>query len=155
MAYNENWERWCKISIAKHFDAGRGDTQCFVEGFTRDTQELADYIEVRVDGPYTTETSKDKFRLYFEVNILVVVKKGQDAYRINRLTGRINGIFLDCIEVRRYGNGPEDDLTVLGCLKLLIPFGNERLQTSHFGQIRPDTEIVEATVEGHYELRID
>lgn len=156
IAYDDNWERWCKASILKHFDAGKGDTSVFVEGFTLDTNELSDYLEVRVDGPYTREQVKEQWRLYFEVNILVVVKinPSADAYRINRLTGRATGLFIDGICVYKYGNGPDDDGSLIGHLSL-VPRANERIQVSHFGKIRPDTEILQASVEGHYHIYFD
>lgn len=156
MTFDENWERWCKISVVKHFDNGKGDTSLFVEGFRRATEELADYIEVRVDGPYNRENVKNQWRLYFEVNILVVVKTNpdQDPYRINRLTGRVTGLFTDDICVRKWGNTEPDDLTLIGHLSL-VPRANERIQVSHFGKIRPDTDIVQASVEGHYHIFFD
>jgi hypothetical protein len=155
--YNENWERWVNVSVNKHFAENKGDTECFIEGFTRNTQQLEDYIEIRIDGPDVRETSRGKWKLYFEINILVVVKTThKDVYRIKRLTGRLVPLFLDCIEVRRWGNGPEDDQTLLGCLKLIVPEQpKEKVQVAYFGKIRPDTDILQSTVEGHYVLYID
>jgi len=155
MNFDTNWERWCKISIIKHFDDGKGDTKCFVEGFTRATQNDDDFFEVRIDGPELTQPTKGKWKLTFVVDILVVVKTGQDRYRINRLTGRITELFLDCIEVRRWGDGSEDDQTVLGCLKLVPHSGNEPVRVTHFGKVKPDTEILQASVEGTFEIKID
>jgi hypothetical protein len=156
-SFNPNWERWCKISINKHFDEGKGDTECFIEGFARDTDRLQDYFEIRFDGPNIRETTKDKWHLVFEVNVLVVAKiDPSDVYRINRLTGRVQQLFNECIIVRRWGEGPQDDQTVLGYLNLRQPkFANEKVQVSHFGQINPTTDILQASVEGHYEIRID
>jgi hypothetical protein len=30
--------------------------------------------------------------------------------------------------------------------------GKERIQVSHFGKIEPNTPLLQATVEGHYEM---
>jgi hypothetical protein len=156
IAYNVDWERWCKSSILQHFDNGKGDTEIYVEGFPRATDTLADYLELRVDGPYTRENANDQWRLYFEVNLLVVVKINPeaDAFRINRLTGRVSGLFTTIIEVKKYGNGVGDDGSLIGCLSL-VPRNGERIQTSHFGKIRPDTDILQASVEGHYHIYFD
>jgi len=152
--FDENWDRWCKISFLKHFEDGKGDTSVYAEGFTRDTDHTMDYLELRVDGPDTQELSKGKWRLYFEVNVLCVAKMTEDAYRINRLTGRVSKLFTDCIHVRKHGIDAVDDETVIGCLRL-VPLLRERVRTTHFGRIRPDTEIIQASVEGHYEIFFD
>lgn len=156
--FNPNWERWCIVSLNKHFESGKGvDTKCYIEGMVRDTAREPDYFEIRVDGPNGRETSKDKWHFVYEVNILLVVKLDpKDLYRINRLSGRIQSLFHDNIMVRRWGDRPEDDQTVLGYLTLRQPkFSGERVQVSKFGRINPSTEILQTTVEGHYEIRID
>jgi hypothetical protein len=145
--FNSNWERWCKVSIVKHFDNGKGDSNCFVEGFTRDTDSLKDYFEVRFDGPDWRETSKNKWHGVIEVNVLVVAKVDlEDTYRINRLSGRVSDLFHDCLIVRRWGEGPQDDQTLLGHLNLRQPkFRGEKVKVSHFGRINPSTEILQAS----------
>lgn len=154
--YNQNWERWCKIAFIKHFDDGKGDTYFFAEGFPRATEDKSDYVELRLDGPYSREDAHKQWRLYYELNLLVVVRpdaKG-DAYRINRLTGRFSELFTDNILVHKEGDTVDDDGTLLGYLRL-VPRLQERIQVSHFGQIRPDTHILQATVEGHYAIYLD
>lgn len=156
--FNENWERWCRISIIKHFVAGVTVdelTKYFIEGFERATDSEPHYVEIRIDGPYIKEHLKNQWRLYFEVNILCVAQEDyEDAYMINRLTGRVGSLFNDNIHVRRYGTGPEDDLGEVGCL-MLVPRAAEKVQTSYFGKIRPDTRIIQASVEGHYQIFLD
>ena len=155
--YNVNWDRWCRTSIIKHFDAGKGDTVLFVEGFARpsDLDTQPDHLELRIDGPYTRENANDQWRVYFEVNVLIFVnERPEAAYRPHELTARVTGLFTQNILVRRYGTGPDDDQGLLGCLTL-VPRLNERIQTSYFGKIRPDTGIIQATVEGHYHIFLD
>lgn len=163
MDFNQNWERWCKISIIKHFEKGISPEQgnaegsyFFVEGFARDTEGRSDWVEFRLDGPYIKQPVRNQFRLYFELNLLVVVQEGnEDAFRINKLTGLVSSLFLDCVEVKRYGVGPEDDDTLLGCLCLVPRPSNERIQVSHFGKINPSVGIYQASVEGHYQILLD
>lgn len=153
--FNQNWGLWCKKSLNKHFDEGKGDTHLFVEGFPRDTDSLMDYLELRIDGPYIRENANDHWRLYFEVNVLVVVKENhEDAYRIDRLAGRVADLFKPSIEVFKYGDLPDDEGTFFGFLTLM-PRQQERVQTSYFGKIRPDTDIYQMSVEGHYNIYLD
>lgn len=153
--FNTNWERWCRVSIEKHFRLGvELFTNVFIEGFERDTESLADYIEIRIDGPYIRENLKDQWRLYFEVNILCVAQENNDdSYRLNRITGQVCSLF-ENILVRRYGQSEEDDEQEIGCL-ILTPRGNERIQTSYFGKINPANRILQASVEGHYHIHFD
>jgi hypothetical protein len=160
-SYNQNYERWCKIALIEHFKSGvgeepeQGGTHFFVEGFERDTNGLADYVEFRLDGPYIRESTKNSFRLYFELNILVVVQEeNENAYRINELTGLVSSLFLDCVNVERKGIGEEDDGSLLGCL-CLVKGRNEKVQVSHFGRINPSIGMVQASVEGHYQILVD
>ncbi len=156
--YNENWERWIKQSIAKHFANGvtvDAFTKYFIEGFERATEDEPHYIEIRIDGPYVRENAKDQWRLYTEVNVLCVAQEqNEDAWILNRITGRVSRLFTNNIIVRRYGTGPEDDQGEIGFLTL-VPKAADRIQVSHFGKIRPDTRIVQASVEGHYHIYFD
>lgn len=153
--YNEHWERWCRISIEKHFQRGvELFTNFFIEGFERDTEALQDYIEIRVDGPYIRENANDQWRLYFEVNILCVAQENnEDVYRLNRLTGRVGSLF-ENILVYKYGQSVEDDERQIGCLRI-TPRAGEKIQTSFFGKINPATRILQASVEGHYNIFFD
>lgn len=156
--FNANWERWCKIALVEHFKAGiTSPTKFYVEGFARDTEGESEYVEFRLDGPYVRESAHGQWRLYFELNLLVVVQESnEDAYRINRITGIVSNLFNDCVDV--YKKGPDsagvDDTLLLGCL-CLVPGRNERIQVSHFGKINPAVGIFQASVEGHYQLKVD
>lgn len=153
--FNENWALWCKKSIIKHFDDNKGDTTLFVEGFKRDTDNLMDYLELRIDGPNIHENANDQWRLLFEVNVLVVMKENhEDAYRIDRLSGRVSELFVPSIDVFKYGDQPDDEGTFFGCL-ILVPRLQERIQVTNFGKIRPDTSILQTSVEGHYNIYLD
>lgn len=153
--FNENWERWCRISIEKYFKTGVEPlTEVYIEGFERDTESLQHFIEIRVDGPYIRENLKDQWRLYFEVNILCSAQQNdEDAFILHRITGRVGSLF-ENILVRRYGQSEEDDEQEIGCLTL-VPRGNEKIQTSYFGKINPATRIEQASVEGHYQIFFD
>lgn len=154
MAVNKNWPRWIFASVSKHFDAEKNGLKLFIEGQHRDTREDKDFLEFRLDGPYITEVSHNYFRLYIEVNVLVQSTKDQTSYhRIHENVGIAAAAFWNGIKVFKYGDGVGDDDSYLGCLRLVTDArGKERIQISHFGQIEPKTRLLQATVEGHYEM---
>jgi len=152
MSINANWEKWCVASIGQTFEDGCGSTiPLFIEGQVRATKDEAEFVELRVDGPWTTEINKNYFRLFFEVSILVQATiDPTDQYNIRKLTGQISSMFND-INVYKYGDGG----AYLGCLKLIQDSRKkERVQTNHFGQINPSVPLQQATVEGHYEIHL-
>jgi len=153
MSMDENMSRWIMASVAKHFDARHSTIPMYIEGQPRVIKnDAVEHFELRQDGPDCTEVSKDYWRCYIEINILVMMAKSKtDAYRIRRLTGIIQKAFTKCIEVYRYGDGILDDKSYIGTLKLLQGQG-EKLQTAHFGQIGSSTNQEQAIVEGHYEM---
>lgn len=155
ITHDPNWNRWCAISIAKTFQSLDAILPVFVEGFERDTEKLPEFLELRIDGPYISEHARQQWRLYFEVNVLIVVQEeNSNAWRLTELTGHVTNKFTDAIQVLRYGTGPDDDQGILGCLDLVkLPDG--KIKTSNFGKIRPDARIEQATVEGHYQIFLD
>jgi hypothetical protein len=155
MAILENVPRWLFASVANHFDENRQGLSMFVEGQHRATRTLKDFIELRFDGPYLTELSKGYWKVYVEINVLVQsAMDDENFHRIHTNVGKVAVAFSD-IGVYKYGTGPDDDQSLLGCLKLVADArGKERIQISHFGKIAPHTEVLQATVEGHYEMRL-
>jgi hypothetical protein len=149
MSINSNWPRWLFASITTHFDDALGSNlPVYVEG-THRTVDLAveDFCEVRIDGPNITELSKDYYKLYVEINILVTSHKNdEDFHRIHTNVGLIVAAFSD-ISLYKYG----DDDTALGCANLVTDHkGKQTIAVHHFGQIDPDKQLLQSTVEGHY-----
>jgi hypothetical protein len=154
MEYNPLWGVYVIKSLAKFLDENRGSVPLFVEGFERDTADLPEYIELRVDGPSTRETTKNCWKLYFEVNVLIVVQQNNNnAYRTRELMGFVSTFFVDSIAVHEWEDG-EDDPAKIGCLQR-VHRGKDTVEQSYFGKIRPDTRIEQGTVEVHYDLYID
>lgn len=125
----------------------------YVEGQDRATSELAEYIELRVDGPYIKEQSKNLYRVDLECNVLCCAKRDEvDNHKIHRITGKVASIFTSNIPVFKFGNGPDDNSsTLVGCL-VRRDDKKEGIITSHFGQIDPDVNLMQATVEAHYRM---
>jgi len=153
---NSNWDRWIFASVSQHFEDRRGTVPMYIEGMHRDTNELEEFIELRIDGPWFTEISKNCWYIYVEINVLCqAVKNNQDFHRMRKLAGLVSNIFERCIRVYRYGNNPQDDQSVVGSLQRIDDHrGKERIQISHFGQIEPKMKLEQSTVETHYSMKL-
>lgn len=156
MSANKNWARWSFASVSKHFDNNRQGLKLFIEGTHRDTRTDKDYLEFRMDGPTLREVSKGCWKLRIEVNILVTTTfDEEDFHRIHRNAGIVQEAFVT-IPVFRFGNGVDDDNSFLGCYKLLQSKANaDLLELNHFGRIDQSVPLMQATVEGHYEMELD
>lgn len=151
-----NMPRWIFASISKHFFDRRNGVDFYIEGQHRDAKINKELIELRIDGPYVTEMSKDVYKYYTEVSVLIqTLKNDKDYHRIHTLTGMIAAAMTD-INVYKFGKGLQDDATqFVGCLQLVqdVP-SRERVQINNFGQIETSTPLMQASVEAHYKLII-
>lgn len=151
--HNPNWPRWVHASLSKHFETiiTAGNLPIFFEGDDRRTRTLRDYCEYRNDGPRIRELSNNYYRLFAPVNILVVSGMNDvDVHRIQRSIGLVTSAFTKTINVFRFGDGVDDDGSLLGCMVLIQDRRND-LKINHFGQIDETTRLQQASVEGHYE----
>lgn len=155
---NEHWARWIFASVCKHFDSKRGTLPMFVEGQQRATRGVQDFIELRLDGPDFNESSKNYWKAYIEINILIQSSMTDgDFHKIHRTTGLVSAAFVSSIPVYKYGSAPLIDTGAhIGCLDIVDnKFDKERIKVRHFGQVNPDTQLMQASVEGHYEMSLD
>ncbi len=151
MPANPNWDRWILASISKHFDDRREGVTLFIEGQIRDRPAPPELLELRVDGPHLTEQTKGCWRAYVEVNILLqITMDGKNYHRVNAVSGLVASAFTD-IPIFRYGDSVDDDKTQLGCLQLI----SDGIRSNKFGQVDATVPLVQASVEGHYELYLD
>lgn len=153
---NENWPRWIFASVSKHFSTNTGDLEIFYEGHKRSAEYTeSDLIEFRMDGPYFLLLSKGLWSAKIEINILVQAAiDDSDFHKIHRYVGIVAKAYTPIV-VYKYGNSVDDDDTQLGCLDLIQNARNrELLVISHFGQIDPAKQLLQATVEGHYKVEL-
>lgn len=162
MTDKEHWPRWLFASFTTHFyeklkASVDPDVMIYIEGNWRDTSKAPKVIEIRMDGPYVTEISKDYYRLYTEISILVQATLDQnDAHILQKLLGKSFDAFTASIKIFKFGSGPEDDQSLLGCATLINDIDRrERVQVNNFGLIDKSVNIAQGTVEGHYELFLD
>jgi hypothetical protein len=109
-----------------------------------------------MDGPQFTEVSKDYWRIYGEVNILVTSAMDNENYhRIHESVGIVAAAFTQ-IHLFKYGaNNPPDDQSHWGCWNLLQDSRKrQRVDIFHFGKVDVKSEVIQASVEGHYETFI-
>ena len=149
----KSWPRWCFASVSEHFSKNTGSLPLYIEGQQRDTRGEKDFIELRMDGPQFTELSKGYWRIYGEVNILVSSVMDETNYhRIHENVGIVAAAFTDIV-IFKYGIYTGDDQTVFGCWKLIQDMAKrQRIDIFHFGQVDVKSEMVQASVEGHYEM---
>jgi hypothetical protein len=149
---NQSWPRWVFASVSSHFNQHRQGLPMFIEGQHRNTRNMKDFIELRMDGPQFTEVNRGEWRIYFEVNILIQSTMDNENYhRIHTNVGIVAAAFTDIV-MFKYGNQPGDDNSVWECAKILQDVGKrQHIDIFHFGQIDTQTKLVQSTVEGHYE----
>lgn len=154
MSVNPNWERWIFASISKHFDDRRQGVMLLIEGQKQNTPSPQDIFELRVDGPDFTEQSRDEWYISIEVGVLVsATNDNKDYHRIHKLCGIITQAFTD-IPVYRFGDGPDDDGSLLGCLVLQQDGSRNAIQVTPFGKRDVATPIMQSSVEGKFAMTL-
>lgn len=161
MAYDPNWPRWIQASVAKHFKdvATTNSYQSLVEEIEERTtafQESPQRLEIRLNGPFCKEVSKDYWRFEVDVNILIFSHKDgalDNAYKGTTMAGKMAEAASNLISVYKYGAGVDDDQSLIGCLNLRR--GNdESIKVHHFGEIDPVNRIVQLAVDVRLEMFI-
>jgi len=149
-----DWIRWCYASINKHFDNLKGGYELYIEGDVRTLQDEAEFAELRIDGPFITIPQKSLYLFYIEVNILCQTHLDpRQHYAAQQMVGLFARSFKNLINVYKYGDGPLDDESLLGCFHLSRDL-KDTLDISYFGIIKNDTKILQTTIEGHYQLEL-
>lgn len=156
---NPHWPRWIFASTADYFKqtAAEIELPILIEGIDeREAEKMRanDHVEFRINGPAVTELSCGYFRLDVDVNLLLTSMMGgqtRNAYDIVRHAG----VFLQPaggpIPVLKYGEGPDDDQSLLGCLTLRSG-KRDAVRVIHFGQISRDDRIRQSAVDARYHL---
>lgn len=150
---NPNWIRWVTASCRVHFEANKGGYHLHFDGMDEDDLEnQSTHAEYRIDGPSVTEFQGRQYRLDVAINILVQSKQDNvDLDKLKRIAGQFQSAFVSTINVYKFGDGPDDDRTVLlGCLVL-----NDRVRWNNFGVVDETLKLEQGTIEGRYRLYLD
>jgi len=164
MAANPNWPRWIFSSLAVHFKgvADGLNLPIITEGIDeREPEKMdVDRCELRINGPYIREVSKNYWRIWINVNILLtdyMEGQGENTYKLMDWGGAfLEGMNLP-IPIYKYGPdvGGIDDQTLLGCLTMLRGNRIESIRLIHFGQIGSEERIRQAAVDGRFEMYLN
>jgi hypothetical protein len=140
MGVNPNWARWIFASVATLFKQVAKDAgiPALVEGLDERTtpfMQAANRVEIRLSGPYTRELSIDYYEVGVDVNLLFTSRyeTNGNQYEINRLVGIFHEAMDGPIPIKRLGDQPGDDGSLVTCL-LTRAGRNDAVRVFHFGQ---------------------
>ena len=146
--------RWIVASVNKwfHEKITPFGLHVFIEGTERKTRNETDFVEVRIDGPRIKEVSNNCFDIQGEINCLIQSVMREDTiYDAHTDVGYVTEAFTNSIPIYRYGDGTDDDGSLLGCFKLKTDKSND-LDVSLLGRVGTDAPLNRAVVEGHYRM---
>jgi hypothetical protein len=156
----KNLPRWIAASANKHFAdiAAANNIPYFVEGI--DEREGSDmrqsHSEMRVTGPFIKEVSKDYYLADVVINIMLtelLEMTATNAYLIHTWAGVFSAEMLEPIPVYKYGDGPDDDDSLIGCLR--VKDGRyDAIKVFHFGQINGTDRLRQSEVDGLFDIEI-
>lgn len=150
-AINANWARWILASASDHFETGRDSIPFYMEGADFSSENDDQWVEFRLDGPDIKQISYNYWRFDIEINLLVSsVMDHEDFHKQVKLVGQFANL-VNVIQIYKYGNQVGDDDSFIGCLELRKDL-DEVVVISNFGKIRPDTRLIQSTIEGHYQM---
>lgn len=153
---NKNWPKWFQASIRKACEtiATANSIALHVEGEDRETDDLSEYVELRVHGPDVLEIARNQYRIDVTVNLLVTVKRSlKNMWRRHEIAGIfMSGLDPD-ISIYKLGNGPDDDKTKLTCLMLRDSLGESMgLKYRDLGRLQTAADLIQAVVNGTYRI---
>jgi hypothetical protein len=155
-----NWNRWILQSIIDHYKTNVVDPNTItflVDGIDlRDNTFMTapERVELRINGPDTKELSKSCWRLWVNINIFFTVSMGQEAtnrYSLETLVGLFLEFTDTNIPIFRFGTGPGDDSSLVGCLEPRREISNS-VRSVYFGQISAEETLKQAQIDGRYEM---
>ncbi len=158
---NSNWTRWIMASASVYFKAV-ADTiplDFLVDGVNEresETQET-DHSELRINGPFIVEQSKNFYHLEVDLNILVtdlMKETGESAYDIATWCGVFQLGMDGPISIYKYGGVAGDDSSLVGCLTPRTGKYDAN-KVLHFGMIDRVDRIRQSMIDGKFEMYID
>lgn len=167
MPANPHWARWIFASLADYLKKTitEGDNielrtvPVLIEGVDERTDtvmQATDHAEVAITGPFSRELSHEYYEL--KVGVRVLIHSRMDKPPKNRYTPQqIAGLFHEAMDaviaVYRYGNGPDDDQSLLGCLSPLAG-RHDAVRVFNFGQMNPTDRLRQSMVDCWYVMEL-
>jgi hypothetical protein len=158
---NPNWARWIHSSVATALKQVAIDDNLavLVEGIDTRTaafMEAADRVEIRVNGPFTRPLPGGVHDTSVDVNVLVTSHMGgtvRMAYTHDEILGLYHEAMDGHIAIYRYGTGPDDDQSLLGCLTPR-PGKNSFIRVLRFGQLDTTVLAQQGMVDARYIMQL-
>jgi len=158
---NPHWPRWIFASTADYFKqvADGIELPILIEGIDeREAEKMRanDHVEFRINGPAVSELSRGYFRLDVDVNLLLTSMMGgqtRNAYDIVQQAGVLLQAAGGPIPVLKWGEGPDDDQSPVGCLTLRSG-KRDAIRVIHFGQIGRDDRLRQSAVDARYRMHL-
>lgn len=144
---NENWERWIKSSLYKHFREGLTPSYIWFQGEERRVDEPANRYEFNALGPDFDFITADQLTVEIVLNIQVVTNKDpKEPFRHLNNVGKLQTLFHRCLKMYKLGNFADVDTKAqFGQLDL-----ESKVRTTDFGLLDPTAKILRTTVEATY-----
>lgn len=136
-----DWQRWIFRAICKHFQAMADDyaIKLFIEGTNRETKTK--HLELRMHGPTITEVSHEYYTIDLEIHVKWSINMTDvDFYEQQRLAGAVMAVMSDICVL-------DDDGALWETLT------QRRSNNNYLGQIATDSQVVQGTVIGYYEIK--
>lgn len=146
-----NLARWLQASLGKYFkNVSDGiSLPFFVEAVDEDTIDLfqKDHAIMRMTGPLIYQGVKNERWATLEVQILLtdIRQSSENAYKILEWAGIYQEALLAPIPIYKYGTGPQDDGTLIGCLQP-DPSVPNHVRVVNFGQMDKELRINQVSV---------
>lgn len=158
---NPNLPRWMYSSLAQHFKtvADGIPLNYYVEGV--DEPESSDFQNdaalFKMDGPTAYEGSAAAGDEWYAVDLFILLTDivqltNDNAYDIHRWAGVFQSSMIDdALTIYKYGDGPDDDASLIGCL---VPDNSLRnnVRVVNYGQVDKDLRIKQVSVNGRFLL---
>jgi hypothetical protein len=155
--WDKNLPRWVKISVAKHFKTAAAAISLPMQAIGIDDSDsglfgVSNRAELRLNGPSIREHDKGVFKCKVAVNILITETIGEEAQNVYSGTdfgGEMLIAASGLIEIRRYGSGPVNDGSLVGCLALE---SDTPAELYDFGQLTDQDRVHQLMVDARYYL---
>lgn len=147
----KHWNRWIHTSIAKYFStiASANNIYIYVVGRSDEKTTTNEFIELRITGPNVTEISRNNFKINVVIDLIYSVHLiPEDGYIAQKLSGIIEDA-VDDICIYKYGNGENDNGTLLGTLQLQ----RKPVESNCFGQV-DDNRLIQGSVSAALQMTI-
>lgn len=155
MAANPNWTRWIVASVVKYLKdvADANNIPSLIEGVEERTTDVSqdNKAEIRVNGPFLTEVSKDYFKGTVGVNVHITYRIDEDVYGIHKWCGVFLEAMTGNIPILKLGEAGEDQSRI-ACLS--TDDSKDPIRVLYFGQVDKTDRVLQVVVDARYVVEL-